>query len=39
MCLLVKYEHRAEPLSVCYCYFIDVVLEMFDLPCAIIPEL
>ena len=30
MCLLVKYEHSAEPLSVLYCYLIDVVVEMFN---------
>ena len=29
MCLLVKYEHCAEPLSVLYYYLIDVV-EMFN---------
>ena len=31
MCLLVKYEHIAEPLSVLYCYLIDVVVEMLTL--------
>ena len=31
MCLLVKYEHSAEPLSVLYYYLIDVVVEIFTL--------
>ena len=31
MCLLVKYEHSAEPLSVLCYYLIDVVMEMFNL--------
>ena len=30
MCLLVKYEHCAEPLSVLYYYLIDVVVEIFN---------
>ena len=37
MCLLVKYELSAEPLSVLYCYLIDFVQEMVDLPRAVIP--
>ena len=36
MCLLVKYEYSAEPLSVLYYYLIDDVLEMFDPAGAII---
>ena len=36
MCLLVKYEHYAEPLSVLYYYLIDVVVEMFKPAGAII---
>ena len=36
MCLLVKYECSVEPLSVLYCYPIDVVREMFDPAGAII---
>ena len=30
MCLLVKYEHSADPLSVLYYYLIDVVVEMLN---------
>ena len=30
MCLLVKYEHSADPLSVLYYCLIDVVMEMFN---------
>ena len=36
MCLLVKYEHSAEPLSVLYYYLIDVVMEMSNPAGAII---
>ena len=36
MCLLVKYELIAEPLSVFYYYLIDVVMEMFNPAGAII---
>ena len=36
MCLLVKYELSAEPLSVLYYYLIDVVMEMFNPAGAII---
>ena len=36
MCLHVKYELSAEPLSVLYYDLIDVVMEMFDPAGAII---
>ena len=36
MCLLVKYDPSAEPLSVLYYDLIDVVMEMFDPAGAII---
>ena len=36
MCLLVKYAHSAEPLSVLYYYLIDVVMEMSNPAGAII---
>ena len=39
MCLLVKYKHSAEPLSILYYYLTDVVVEMFNPAGAVIAQL